>query len=98
MSDLEFKNIYTELMDETKHTTHGLWQHEEFKKWGKKALKLIEELSGVSSMYYTTFLRVHHEALVLGTDDATFGTHVSLCISILKSAYQESIIKIDKQA
>ena len=90
MSENNLEVSYLELLDETRHTTHGLWKKEDFKAWGRRALKLIEELSGVSSTYYTTFLRVHHEALLLGTDDQRFGTHVSLCLSILKSAYQES--------
>jgi len=90
MNDINYETAFAKLLDETKHPTHGLWNKEDFKAWGKRALKLIEELSGISSTYYTTFLRVHHEALLLGTDDQRFGTHVSLCISILKSAYQES--------
>ncbi len=90
MADLNLKDTYTELLDETSRTTHGLWKKEDFKDWGKRALKLIEELSGISSTYYTTFLRVHHEALLLGADDPRFGTHVSLCLSILRSAYKES--------
>lgn len=97
MTDINLKATYLELLNETRHTTHGLWKKEDFKEWGKRALKLIQELSGVSSTYYTTFLRVHHEALLLGTDDQRFATHVSLCVSILKSAYQESGIKSDKQ-
>ena len=90
MNNINYKAAYTKLLDETRHTTHGMWNKEDFKEWGKRALKLIEELSGVSSTYYTTFLRVHHEALLLGTDDQRFATHVALCISILKSAFEES--------
>ena len=90
MSDINIASIYKELLDETKRTSHGLWKKDDFKKWGKRALKLIEELAGVSSTYYTTFLRVHHEAMLIGTDDERFPTHVALCVSILKSAYQES--------
>ena len=93
MNDINIKSIYEELLDETRRTSHGFWKKEDFKEWGKRALKLLEELSGISSTYYTTFLRVHHEAMLLGTDDERFGTHVSLCISILKSAYQESGIQ-----
>jgi hypothetical protein len=90
MNDISYETAFKKLLDETRHTTHGLWNKEDFKEWGKRALKLIEELFGVSSTYYTTFLRVHHEALLLGTGDRRFGTHVSLCVSILKSAYRES--------
>ncbi len=90
MNDISYETAFTKLLDETRHTTHGLWNKEDFKEWGKRALKLIEELFGVSSTYYTTFLRVHHEALLLNTDAQRFGTHVSLCVSILKSAYRES--------
>ena len=98
MNDTNIETTYKELLDETKRTSHGFWIKEDFKEWGKRALKLIEELSGISSTYYTTFLRVHHEAILLGTDDQRFTTHVSLCVSILKSAYQESGIKTNKKA
>lgn len=86
-NDIEIR--YTQLLDDTKRYTHGYWKADNFKNWGKIALKLIDEMCGVTSTYYTIFLRTHHEALVIGTDDARFSTHVSLCISILKSAYQE---------
>ena len=98
MNDINLENTYTKLLDESKHSTHGIWKKEDFKDWGKRALKLIEELYGVSSTYYTTFLRVHHEALLIGTDDQRFATHVSLCVSILKTSYQEYGNKLDKQA
>ena len=55
----------------------------------KKALNLLDELCGVTSQYYTLFLRTHHEALLLGTNDSRFDTYVSLCITILRSAYKE---------
>lgn len=95
MNDTNIFSIYQQLLDDTKSTSHGLWKKEEFKDWGKRALKLIQELSGVSSTYYTTFLRVHHEAMLMGTDDERFPTHVALCVSILKSAYHESGIKTE---
>ena len=98
MNDIKIEDIYGELIDETKHSVHGLWRQDDFKEWGRRALELIEYLFGLSSTYYTTFLRVHHEALLLGTDDLRFGTHVALCVSILKSAYRESVIKTDKRA
>ena len=73
------------------NSTHGFWNSEDFKQWGKKSLNLIDEVYGVSSQYYTLFLRTHHEALVLGTSDSRFDTYVSVCIAILKSAYKESL-------
>ena len=93
MNDLKIEDIYGELIDETKHSTYGLWRQDDFKEWGRRALKLIEYLFGLSSTYYMTFPRVHHEALLLGTDNQRFGTHVALCVSILKSAYRESADK-----
>lgn len=90
ISDINTASILNELLDETKRTSHGLWKKEDFKEWGKRALKLIEELSGISSTFYTTFLRVHHEAMLMATDDERFPTHVALCVSILKSAFLES--------
>ncbi|MEQ9617760.1 MAG: hypothetical protein RIG61_01125 [Deltaproteobacteria bacterium] len=86
---------YARLIDESKPSTRGFLRSDDFKAWGKSALKLIDEMCGVTSMYYTTFLRTHHEALVIGTEDARFPTHVSLCISILKSAYQEFVRESD---
>ena len=91
MNSDNFQNAYNALISETKHSTHGYWKSDDFKAWGKQALDLIDEICGVTSKYYTTFLRIHHEAQVLGASDSRFGTHVSLCISILKSAYKESI-------
>ncbi len=91
MISIAIEKKYEELIAESKHSTHGFWNPEEFKEWGKKALNLIDELCGVTSQYYTLFLRTHHEALLLGTNDSRFGTYVSLCIAILRSAYNESI-------
>lgn len=85
-----FEDKYNQLIADTKHTTHGFWTPEDFKQWGKDVLQLLDELCGVTSQYYTLFLRTHHEALVLGTNDSRFDTYVSLCITILRSAYKES--------
>ncbi len=82
--------IYNQLLEQTKHSTPGFWDPEDFKGWGKKALAFIDKICGVSNQYYTLFLRTHHEALVLGTSDSRFDTYVSVCIAILKSAYRES--------
>ena len=89
MNNEEVDAIYNQLIDESKHAAHGYWKIDDFKEWGKKALKLIDEMYGVRSTYYTTFLRTHHEGIVIGSSDVRFGTHVSLCVSILKSAYKE---------
>jgi hypothetical protein len=91
MNSYELENTYKNLIEESKNSTHGLWNSENFKQWGKKSLNLIDEVYGVSSKYYTLFLRTHHEALVLGTSDSRFDTYVSVCIAILKSAYKESL-------
>ena len=91
MNSFELENKYKNLIEESKNSTHGLWNSENFKQWGKKSLNLIDEVYGVSSQYYTLFLRTHHEALVLGTSDSRFDTYVSVCIAILKSAYKESL-------
>lgn len=91
MNSFELENIYKNLIEESKNSTHGFWNSENFKQWGKKSLNLIDEVYGVSSKYYTLFLRTHHEALVLGTSDSRFDTYVSVCIAILKSAYKESL-------
>ncbi|MEM7008814.1 MAG: hypothetical protein AAF462_06720 [Thermodesulfobacteriota bacterium] len=80
---------YSDLIEESKAYTHGFWKPEDFKTWGKKALDILDELCGINSKYYTTFLRTHHEALVLGTDDSRFNTYVSVCITILRSAFNE---------
>lgn len=90
MNNENMETVYRELIDESKHSTHGYWGVDDFRDWGKRALHLIDEICGVTSTYYTTFLRTHHEAIVIGVSDIRFGTHVSLCISILKSAYNES--------
>ena len=95
MKKNDIENRYTRLLDDTKHYTHGYWKSDNFKNWGKIALKLIDEMCGVTSTYYTIFLRTHHEALLIGTNDARFGTHVSLCISVLKSSYHEFLNKSD---
>ncbi len=89
MNNDEIYILYRELIEDSKHAVHGYWKIDDFKEWGKRALKLIDDMYGVRSTYYTTFLRTHHEAVVMGSNDARFGTHVSLCISILKSAYKE---------
>lgn len=94
MNNTSFEKIYNDLIDETKLTSHGFWNPEDFKNWGKKSLNLIDEVCGVSSQYYTLFLRTHHEAVVLGTSDSRFDTYVSVCISILKSAYNNSIRRV----
>lgn len=86
-----FEKTYIDLINETKNKSHGFWNPQEFKNWGKKSLKLIDEVCGVSSQYYTLFLRTHHEAIVIGTNDSRFDTYVSVCIAILKSAYRESL-------
>lgn len=91
MNSREIKNTYNELMSETKNRSHGFWNPNDFKEWGKKSLNLIDEVCGVSNQYYTLFLRTHHEAVVLGTSDSRFDTYVSVCIAILKSAYRESL-------
>ena len=91
MNSFELENKYKNLIEESKNSTHGYWNSEDFKQWGKKSLNLIDEVYGVSSKYYTLFLRTHHEALVLGTSDSRFDTYVSVCIAILKSAYKESL-------
>ena len=93
MIDQNIENKYNQLIEDTKHSSHGFWNPEEFKEWGKRALNLLDELYGVTSQYYTLFLRTHHEAVVLGTNDSRFDTYVSLCITILRSAYKESINK-----
>ncbi len=80
---------YTKLLDETKRYTHGEWDREEFKGWGRDALGLIEELAGLTSQYYFTFLKVHNEAALMPPGDERFSTHVALCVSILKSVYKE---------
>lgn len=98
MNNFNVESEYKRLLDETKYVSHGLWKKDNFKDWGKSCLKVIEQLSGITSTYYITFLRVHHEAMLLGTDDERFGTHMSLCISILKSVYEESGLKREKQA
>lgn len=90
MKNENMETLYRELIDESKHSAHGYWRVDDFRDWGKRALRLIDEMCGVSSAYYTTFLRTHHEAVVIGVSDSRFGTHVSLCISILRSAYKES--------
>jgi len=90
MINTNFEKTYNDLIEESKHSTHGFWKPEDFRQWGKKALKLLDELYGVTNQYYTLFLRTHHEALVLGTSDSRFGTYVSLCNTILNSAYKES--------
>ena len=87
----DLESTYNDLIRETKQSSHGFWSAEKFKQWGKKSLNLIDEVSGVSSQYYTLFLRTHHEALILGTADSRFDTYVSVCIAILKSAYKESL-------
>ncbi|MCZ6791762.1 MAG: hypothetical protein O7C70_08195 [Candidatus Dadabacteria bacterium] len=86
------EKAYNDFIEECKYSTHGYWKSGDFTAWGKKSLNLIDEVCGVTNKYYTIFLRMHHEALVLGTGDSRFGTHVSLCISILKSVHKESII------
>ena len=91
MNEPEIREKYIELIEESKHSSHGFWKAEDFKQWGKKALNLIDEVCGVSSQYYTLFLRTHHEAVILGTSDSRFATYVSVCISILRSAYRESL-------
>lgn len=91
MNNKELTIIYDDLIAETKNTSHGFWNPDDFKLWGKKVLHLLDEVCGVSSQYYTLFLRTHHEALVLGTSDSRFDTYVSVCIAILKSAYKESL-------
>ena len=91
MVSIATEKKYDELIAESKHSTHGFWNPEDFKEWGKKALNLIDELCGVTSQYYTLFLHTHHEALLLGTNDSRFDTYVSLCITILRSAYNESV-------
>jgi hypothetical protein len=91
MNTSELEITYKNLIEESKNSTHGFWKSEDFKEWGKKSLNLIDEVYGVSSQYYTLFLRTHHEALVLGTSDSRFDTYVSVCIAILKSAYKESL-------
>ncbi len=91
MNSSELENTYKNLIEESKNSNHGFWNSEDFKQWGKKSLNLIDEVYGVSSQYYTLFLRTHHEALVLGTSDSRFDTYVSVCIAILKSAYKESL-------
>ena len=91
MNSFELENTYKNLIEESKNSTQGFWNSEDFKQWGKKSLNLIDEVYGVSSQYYTLFLRTHHEALVLGTSDSRFDTYVSVCIAILKSAYKESL-------
>ena len=95
MGKNDIETRYAQLIDESKHSTHGFWRSDDFKYWGKMALKLIDEICGVTNTHYTTFLRTHHEALVIGTQDARVPTHVSLFISILKSAYQEFIREAD---
>jgi len=92
MNNENLEKAYNDLTEECKYSTHGYWKSGDFKAWGKKSLNLIDEVCGVTNKYYTIFLRMHHEALVLGTGDSRFGTHVSLCISILKSVHKESII------
>ena len=89
MPETDIHTRYAKLMEEAKKASHGLWSENEFREWGKRALKVLDELCGVSNLYYTTFLKIHHEALVLGTGDIRFGTHLSLCISILRSVYKE---------
>lgn len=91
MESIAIEEKYNELIAESKHSTHGFWNPGDFKKWGKEALNLLDELCGVTSQYYTLFLRTHHEALILGTNDSRFDTYVSLCITILRSAYKESV-------
>lgn len=90
MTNEAFETKYNELIADSKNATHGFWAPEDFKEWGKRALNFIDELCGVTSQYYTLFLRTHHEALILGTNDSRFDTYVSLCITILRSAYKES--------
>ena len=90
MKEPEIREKYLELMEESKHSSHGFWKSEDFREWGKKSLDLIDEVCGVSSQYYTLFLRTHHEALLLDSSDSRFTTYVSVCISILRSAYRES--------
>ena len=85
-----FEKTYSDLIEETKSRSHGFWNPDDFKKWGKRVLNLLDEVYGVSSQYYTLFLRTHHEALVIGTNDSRFDTYVSVCIAILRSAYNES--------
>lgn len=89
MRNEDLDEVYNQLLERTKHSTHGFWDPEDFKEWGKQALNFIDEVYGVSSQYYTLFLRTHHEALILGTNDSRFDTYVSVCITILKSAYRE---------
>jgi hypothetical protein len=86
-----FEKAYNNLIEESKHSSHGFWKPKDFKEWGKKSLNLIDEVCGVSSQYYTLFLRIHHEALVIGTNDSRFDTYVSVCIAILRSVYNESV-------
>jgi len=91
MIDQPLEETYNRLLEQTKHSTHGFWSSEDFRKWGKQALNFIDEIYGVSSQYYTLFSRTDHEALVLGTSDSRFDTYVSVCIAILRSVYSESL-------
>jgi len=90
MRKKNFETTFYNLIEESKISSHGIWKLEDFKEWGKKSLNLIDEVYGVSNQHYTLFLRTHHEALVLGANDSRFDTYVSLCITILRSAYNES--------
>jgi len=91
MIDQTLEKTCNRLLEQTKHSTHGFWNPDDFKEWGKMALNFIDEIYGVSNQYYTLFLRTHHEALVLGTTDSRFDTYVSVCVAILRSVYSESL-------
>jgi len=91
MRNESLAETYNQLLEQTKYSTHGYWDSTDFKEWGKQALNFIDEICGVSNQYYTLFLRTHHEALVLGTNDSRFDTYVSVCIAILRSVYKDSL-------
>jgi len=33
---------YNQLLEHTKHSTHGFWDPKDFKEWGKQALNFID--------------------------------------------------------
>jgi len=89
MNNENVRIIYEELMKETMHSTHGYWRRDNFKDWGKRSLRFIDIACGLNSGFYVQFFRLHHEAVNFGSSDEKFPTYVSLCISILKSVFQE---------
>ena len=97
MTNAFIDETYNRLLEQTKHSTLDFWDSKDFVEWGKQALNLIDEICGISSQYYTLFLRTHHEAVVLGTNDSRFDTYVTVCTAILKSAYKEFNISSYKQ-